>query len=369
MASPRLRPLCRAAFATIGLMSVSAWAQRERPFFQASRALAMGDAYTAHDVGFEAVYYNPAGVARPASAQAKFVDIEFLMSQGAVSLFGSSFTSLAAMSKIVKNVTASPGNPQALGISFLPQFLVKNFSLGIVTRTYADAYVDTSNANLNFYATTDLALYADTGLSLFGGVLKIGVGAKALDRAEVNRAYTPDEYANGLSFAHQFQEGVGYGIDAGLLATYPSELMPTLGIAVLDVGNTKLLDRRVLFTGAGNTPGAPPSLAQKVNVGISLNPKHGPGAKSTFSFELKDTLHVKSAGTAQERFHLGYELNLHNFMYVRAGLNQGRYWTAGLGLQGRFTALEFATYGENISLNPGGRQDDRKYVVRYVFGF
>jgi len=329
----------------------------------------MGDAYTAHDVGFEAVYYNPAGVARPAGPQAKIFDLEVLMSQGAIGLFASSFKSIAAMAAIAQNVTANPGKNQALGVSLTPQFLVKNFSLGAVVRTYADAYVDPTTTDLNFFATTDLALYANVGASLFGGIIKVGAGVKALDRAEVNRSYTAAEYASGLSFGGQFQEGIGYGADAGLLATYPSALMPTLAVAVLDVGNTQLYDRRILFTGSGGAPGAPPALPQRINVGFSLNPKHGRGLKSTLSFEVKDVAHVKGASSAQDRFHLGYELNVQSFFFLRAGLNQGRYWTAGLGLQGRFAALEFATYGENISLNPAERLDDRKYVVRYVFGF
>jgi hypothetical protein len=360
--------VCRSLAIALSLAALPAWAARDRPFFQASRALAMGDAYTAHDVGFEAVYYNPAGVARPAAAQAKILDLEFVLSQGALSLFSQAFSGLAGMSQLAQNVTNNPGVNQALGFSLTPQFLIKNFSIGAVARTYADAYLASVGGDLNFYATTDLALYTNAGVSLFGGVLKLGVGGKALNRAEVNRAYTPAEYSSGLSFGGQFQEGIGYGVDVGALLTYPSALMPALGVAVLDVGNTKLLDRRVLFTGSGGAPGAPNPLQQKINVGLSLNPKHGRGLKSSLAFEMKDVANT-GGKEALDRFHLGYELNLRSAFYLRAGLNQGRYWTAGLGIQGQFAALEFASYGENISFDSATRVDDRKYVVRYVFGF
>ena len=357
------------ALAALSVFAHPVLAARSRPFFQASRSLAMGDAYTAHDIGYEAVYYNPAGVARPAKPQVKFVDLEITASQGMIDLFSNTFSSFANMSKIVDNITKNPGKNQAIGLSLAPQFLVKNFSIGVLARTYGEGYLESLGGNLNFYGYSDLAAYSNFGVSLGGGIVKIGAGLKALNRAEVNKVYSPAEYAGGLSFSTQFQEGIGYGLDLGLLATWPRQFLPTLGIAVLDVGNTTLIDRRILFTGAGARPGAPAPLRQRVNVGFTLNPKHDRGLKSTLSIEAKDVLNIKSSSDVQDRFHMGFELNSNDFFFLRAGLNQGRYWTAGFGFQGGYASLEFATYGENVAFDGQTRVDDRKYVVRYVMGF
>lgn len=352
----------------LGVLSpMLAQADRERPFFQASRALGMGDAYTAYDVGYESVYYNPAGVARRNKAQAKYIDLEGTVSQGVFSVVKGTFSNLTSLGKFTQNLYANQGKVQSLGIALLPQFLIRNFSVGLVLRSYNEAYIDPTTANMDFFAATDAAVYVHTGVALFGGILKLGAGAKALNRAEINRTYTQAEYSStGVSFSSQWKEGTGYGFDAGALLTYPSDLQPTLGVAVQDIGATDLLERRLIWTGAAGTPGAPPSLPQKVNVGLSISSKFSRGKKAVLALELKNVL--KAGTNYTERIHAGMELELNRILFLRAGLNEGRYWTGGLGLHAGGVGLELTTYGENVS-HDGGTRDDRKWIGRYVLAF
>jgi len=353
------------------LAAFSAHGARKRPFYQAGRALAMGDAYTAHDVGFEAVYYNPAGVARPGPPRFKVLDLEFLISSGAFDVFSEAISSIASMPNIIELVSNNVGSNQAVGLSFTPQFLTKNMSLGVLARTYAEAYIDPATTLMDFYGSSDLGAYLQFGVSLQGGAFKLGAGVKAINRAELNRQYEAVDYTAGnLNFATQWKEGIGYGLDLGLLATFPSRLLPTLGISVLNVGNTTMLDRRILFTGSAGAPGAPSAIPQSLNIGFSLNPKHDRGLRSAFSFEVKDLLNVRDTAALGRRFHAGWELNIQDFIFLRTGLNEGRYWTAGVGVSNRAMALEFTSYGENVSFTPEStRRDDRKYAARYSVGF
>lgn len=349
---------------------VSVRADRERSFFQASRALAMGDAYTAVDLGFEAVYYNPAGVANRNKPQVKLADLELVGSQTLIGFVSSFSTKLFSLQKIIDEVAANPGRPYSVGFDYLPQFLVKNFSLGGVARTFTEAYVDAGTSNLNLYAYSDIALYAHFGVTLFGGMLKLGAGFKAIDRAEINRAYTPAEYTtSGISFTSQWKEGVGFGLDLGALLAFPAYGLPTIGLVVQDVGNTVLKDRRLIFSGDLGTPGQPPTLKQRVNVGFGMTLKHDRGVKTVLSVEEKDILKRSSLVDYVDRFHAGAELGFNDAFFLRGGVNQGRYWTAGLGFRLGGTGFEFATYGENISFTPGTRISDRKYVGRYVYTF
>jgi hypothetical protein len=281
--------------------------------------------------------------------------------------FRSSITNLGQLAQIAQTVARSPDTVHAMGLSFLPQFIVKNFSIGLLARTYTEAFVSSATNNLDFYGYTDLALCVQWGVSLFGGIVKLGVGAKALDRAELERTYTPAEYASGLSFGSQWKEGIGYGLDTGILLTAPVHYLPALGISILDLGNTTLRDRRVIFTGASGQPGTPPSIKQKINAGLSFTIKHQAGVKSVVSFDTKDLQHLSEGYL--ERFHFGYELELRNEIFLRAGVNQGRYWTAGVGLHLNGTAIEFATYGENLLVYTGSRRDNRNFVGRYVLSF
>ncbi len=328
----------------------------------------MGDAYTAYDVGFESVYYNPAGVAKPTKPQIKIFDFEGLMSAYTYGLIVNNYASITNMQAIIKEVTGAPGTVYSLGFNFLPQFLVKNFSIGLIGRNYSEAYFDGYLNELNFYAFNDVGIYSQIGAAFFGGILKIGIGAKFLDRAEINKAFTQAEYSTGsLQYANQWQEGVGTGFDAGILLTAPTSGLPTLGVAIQDIGNTVLTEHHAIFSSNLAQPGNPPPLLQKVNAGFSLQSKQGRGNKIFFSVEAKDVLRL-TQGAASDHLHAGIEADFNHTLYFRAGVNQGRYWTAGIGLHIGHSGLELASYGENVGFN-GKRVDDRKSVGRYVQNF
>ena len=70
-----------------------------------------------------------------------------------------------------------------------------------------------------------------------------------------------------------------------------------------------------------------------------------------------------------DSLHAGWELKIKEILKIRAGINQGRYWTAGLGINVAGVIMEFATYGENITHDRSKRIDDRKYVGRYELQF
>ena len=344
--------------------------ERHRSFYEASRALAMGDAFTAYGQGFESVYYNPAGVARRTSPQLKYFDMELGGSYSLVSYIRGNLTSFYSLKELGTQLAASqPDTLTGLFFGFTPQFLAKNFSIGMVVKSSFDAIVDGTTADLNIFSTSDLALYLHYGVSLFGGVVKFGVGAKALDRAELDRTYTTGEYSTGaISFSSQWKEGIGYGVDAGVLITSPTAGLPTLGIAVQDIGATTLRDRRVLWTGSKGTPGAPPRLEQRINVGGSITTKHDAGLKSVFSVEVKD-LERFVDNMSLEHWHAGWELNVNDIVRLRAGVNQGIYWTAGLGIQFVGFALDLSTWGENLYAFTGQKRELRYYVGKYTLAF
>lgn len=351
--------VCRYSFAV----------ERHRPFFSAARALAMGDAFTAYGQGFESVYYNPAGVARKGAASFKYIDFEIAGSYSVYSYIQDNLMTFYHLSQLANNLAARPDVVHSMSFSYAPQILTKNFSFGLLFKSYQEGLVDSSALNFDYFGTTDLALFLHYGVSFMGGVLKLGVGAKALDRAELNRIYTPAEYASGgLSFTTQWQEGIGYGLDAGVLLTAPVSGLPAFGIAVEDAGDTKLLDRRVLWTGSKGVPGAPPSLKQRVNTGVGFTVKHAAGVKSNIDFDFKDVLHA-STGSKLERFHAGWEFEYERFLTLRAGVNQGVYWTAGLGLRLAGFSLELATWGENLYVYTGLTRAVRMYAGRYVLSF
>ena len=353
----------------ISIISLDLQARPNRPFYQAGRALAMGDAFTAVGTGWEAVYYNAAGLAKRNRPSVKFVDIETMASKSFLTLFSGSYTKFLSMTELLQDVQSNPNAPYSVGMSLLPQFMVRNFSFGLLFRGATEATYDDTTTDTSMYSSADLGLYSHWAVAFGGGVVKLGFGAKVINRAELDRTYTSAEIASGaLEFSSQWQEGWGYGLDAGLLITMPVVGLPTLGLSIQDVGHTEFFDKRLIFTGDSAPQGAPQKINQKVNAGFSTILKHGRGIRSVIAVDVKGVLSL-STSNYLDRIHAGWEMAVNKKLFIRAGLNQGRYWTAGLGISLGGLGLEFATYGENLADEGAPRQADRKYVGRYVLAF
>ncbi len=357
------------ALGLLVFFSQSVHARPNRPFYQAGRALAMGDAYTAVGTGWEAVYYNPAGLAKRNSPSFKFFDIETQVSKSFLSLFSGSYTKFLNMQQLLADVQSNPNTPYTIGMSLLPQFMVRNFSFGLLFRGQTEATYNSTTTDTNMYSFADLGMYTHYAVALAGGVIKLGVGGKVINRAELDRTYTAAEVSSGgLSFSNQWQEGWGYGVDAGALIVFPVTGLPTLGLSIQDIGHTDFYDKRLIFTGDSSPQGAPQKINQKVNAGFSTIVKHGRGIRSVLAVDVKGILGLNGTNYL-DKLHAGWEMSVNKKLFLRAGVNQGRYWTAGFGISLGGLGLEFATYGENIADEGATRQADRKYIGRYVLSF
>jgi hypothetical protein len=214
------------------------------------------------------------------------------------------------------------------------------------------------------YMTTDLALYAHFGIALLDGILKVGFGAKALNRAEVDKPYSSTPAASQVQ--SQWLEGTGFGFDAGALLQIPVFMVPTFGLAVHEIGGTQLIERRLLFSGSAGA-GAPAALRQRVDTGFALHGKHGRGIKSGIAFDYKDVTNASLA--SKSHLHTGLEINFRDILFLRAGYSAFKYWSAGIGLHAPGAGLEVASYGEDITFRTGSVRADRKWVGRYVLSF
>jgi len=356
-------------FLTAFVFSLSVEARPVRPFYQAGRSLAMGDAYTAVGTGWEAVYYNPAGLAKRNKPSIKFMDLETTVSKSFLSLFSGSYTKFLNMQQLLADVQSNPNTPYTIGMSLLPQFMVRNFSFGLLFRGQAEATYSDTTTDTNMYSFADLGLYTHYAVALGGGVVKLGVGTKIINRAELDKTYTAAQISSGgLQFSSEWQEGWAFGADAGLLITLPVRGLPTLGLTIQDIGHTDFVDKRLIFTGDSAPQGAPQKINQKVNAGFSTIVKHARGIRSVVAVDVKD-LTALNTSNYLDRLHLGWEMAVNRRLFLRAGVNQGRYWTGGLGISLGGLSLEFASYGENIADEGAARQADRKYVGRYVLAF
>lgn len=185
--------------------------------------------------------------------------------------------------------------------------------------------------------------------SLDFGSLSTGISFKRISRAGGTTRIGADVLTNlnNTSLAGYFaNEGVGYGVDLGIMYRVPAPLNPTIGISWLDVGT-------VSFQQAKGTTPVP---NQEDNMIVSLT-----GSSQTALVGLSLGLeyrHVRnSAEQLGKKLHIGSEVNL-PFFDIRGGLYQG-YPVFGLGIDLVFFQFDLAVYKVETGVYPGQTPDNR----------
>jgi hypothetical protein len=109
----------------------------------------------------------------------------------------------------------------------------------------------------------------------------------------------------------------------------------------------------------GNPSPANPPISEPRRAGFGFAAqKHSMGIMrdTMIALEFQD-LGNNDDGGFFRTVHLGGETHL-GWIAVRAGVNQG-YLSAGVGLDLKVVTIDVSTYGEEMSLNPGGLEDRR----------
>lgn len=345
--------------------------EKDRPFFQSSDALGMGDAYTAYAAGFPGPFYNPAGLALKTEVLVKPFDLEVYGSHDMAMFFSGTASNLGSLSNLTASIQNQFGKNYSVGLNFVPQILVKNFSFGVIARGFSEGRL-LENSNMELYSFAEVGAYLQTAASFMGGVIKIGGGIKILDRAEAVKTLTPAQYTKELSYGNEWREGLGIGYDAGIILTFPVRYLPRIGLAIQDLANTSFEDQQMLFSNNKSPEGPPRALQQRINGGFAMKIKHGRDVKSMLAAEIKDIGRLgdlPANRTIADYMHAGWELDVRKVLILRAGVNQGRYWTAALGLHVGTVQLDLTSWGENIAFRGESRIDDRKYMGRYSLVF
>lgn len=241
-----------------------------------------------------------------------------------------------------------------------PSFVVQNFGIGILGRKVLDAQMNTAGTGLTTFYQDDLSVLLGFNLRLFDGRVKIGATGKIINRIEIDKVLDPNAT---LDLATVASEGVGVGADVGIILAAPIAWIPTLSAVVRDVGGTSF------SAGSGlrlKTATRPNAIAQDIDVALAVFPISGK-TRSAFTIEYQK-INAAAAATDKLRYgHLGYELNLSDLLFLRAGVNQ-RYWTAGIELASEKTQLQLTSYGEDIGVD-GTPIEDRRYGFKFSFRF
>lgn len=351
-----------------------------------TRALGMGNAFTAVADDFSAIFYNPANL-----ADRKDGHLRTFVRAGA----GPSALKLFNEINDVKKVE-SEQQPQAysdlITSHYGEHFYYRLPTAGLVwarpgwgiALIPVDLSLDAAvhrqlgpMLNVNSYQDSTLAVAYGQKMNWFGKRHKTSWGAtvKSIHRIHVGEAISAAQLANGSSVWDKSHANEGLTFDADLAFTWQlpeasrgfwKYFAPTfafVGRNLVDYGfkqNFHLIDKN---------SGEPPPLHRRFDLGSKFELPKFWVFDPHLSFDVRDMGHPN--WTWKKGYHVGAEAYWKMFNWWKGhwsvGLNQG-YFTAGFGAKMAIFQLDLATYGEEVGTQ-SQPLESRRYMVEAALDF
>lgn len=323
----------------------------------------MGGAQIAVTNDESALYINPAGLLRLRDPIFTVFDPEVDFSQNFYyPVYSKSpMSSFVDPNGVASSLVQSPNEYYYFKYQLTPTLVSQYLGLGLYLHQMLQAYHSGGDNLSRVYYRDDQALYLGTSIRLFDGHLKLGASAKLISRIEVDRQMSSpgnfDPSAEGVS-------GLALGYDVGMILVMPWKYHPTLSIVGRDLNITQFNQE---FYTRLSTIDKPASQLEDYDVALAWFPNSGNNQRSTWTFEVSQ---IKKAMVDENKLkysHFGYEYNLRDILFVRAGINQ-KYWTFGFEVASERTQFQFATYGEDVGYDSHS-EESRRYVLKWSYRF
>ncbi len=392
----------RGLFIAIALSSLASealtYAAEIREIYTPVRPTGMGGAFTAVANDENAVWTNPAGIARLRKARSrKPVSLVTLPNaaagyntQGELSY--SLKNSETAAAETVANAAITDEKPYWSSFSSAPMIFFDIGGAPTATGVYSHS-VTKIVPDQDFPTETDVEVYSDLGGILSFGVtnasnrLNFGVQARYLNRfgleSTVETASLADKDVLKEQFSGRSNSTTALAVDAGMMFTFADFWFPTFGISVInaplgckenylnpfakkrqticgtvfsgDIGNDEALttvDPTDIRAGFSITP----RLSRKVGLRLAVDAQN-------MAFGSDEAYYGLPGIEPLKMFHGGAELFIGNPLTpsplsVRIGSGQG-FVSFGATMRLSALALEIAVYGRDISDSETPREDRR----------
>lgn len=344
-----------------------ATAEEYNTFYRGARPLGMGGAFSAVADDHNARYYNPAGLAGSGVFHLGIFNPFISVSENSIDLindFGDANTDdTEEVNDLLRSYLGENNN---IKIVLDPYFGFKIGNVGMALTALANSDINV-NIHNPVWPEAHVSAVVDYGLMLGAGVdvpmvpgLKVGATLKALNRESLNEVYTAIDIADeDVDFADRIDDdmesGTGVGLDIGVLYT-KTDLVP-------------LSDISFAFT-AQNLPdidyGDALDCQSQFNLGVALKQNFGILTLTEAADYMDITDNLVGDESMEKKLHLGVEAKI-PVLAVRVGMNQG-YYTAGATIDFKVIKLDVATYGEEVGVM-GGQKEDRRFVGQLSMGW
>lgn len=331
------------------------------------RPLGMGNAFVGQADDFNALYYNPAGL-----AWLKTWTFEVLALRGEVSanttgaigdIMNLAKSGSGSTDATIELIQKQGGKPLGFNLGLEPYFVSPGFGFAVAVEFPTQL---TFHNDITFDVNVGPRFYVPVGIagSFFRDRLAAGMNAKIVGLFGVDRTFDIDALTNlssGTSGSGSLGDyvlgGYGVGFDVGLLFRPDAKKDTTFGISILDFGGTKFT---AMSTGDSVT-GAPDVRLPAVNTGLSFKPVK---TENHYVSVNADVVAINQPVHYSKKINLGTEYGLGDFLKVQAGLHQGE-WTAGVQLDIMLMRLRLASYAEQLGTAAGQDEilSDRRYAM------
>lgn len=354
--------------------------------YVSTRALGMGNAFTAVADDFSAIFYNPAMLA--------------WRTEGHLRMFarGGASPEAVKLFRQINDVKKEPEADQPQGYSDLitshygDHFYYRVPTAGLIwarpgwgiALIPVDMSLDASvhrqlgpMLNVNLYEDTTLALSYAHPLKWLpkNHQLAWGVTAKSIHRVHVGEAVSAGQLANGGSVwdTSHADEGLTFDADLGLswrppeathgFFKYFSPSFALVGRNLADYGFKKN------FHFLSKNSGEPPRLQRRLDIGSKWDLPKLWVFDPHLAFDIRDIGHDQ--WSFKKGYHAGAELYWKMYSWWKGhwsvGVNQG-YWTAGFGARMAIFQLDLCSYGEEVG-TAGAPQESRRYMLEAALDF
>jgi hypothetical protein len=324
-------------------------------FYNNSRTLAMGGASIAITSDDTSLYRNPANLGSMRDVYGSLFDPEI---EGTSNLTASQ----ADVTAVLGALTGKTDTYYRSKMQISPTIVGRNIGFGLIYKNEISAEIKSSDPTvMDTRYQNDAGVALGLNLRLFDGRVKIGATGRLFNRIEVNN---PALSVSGPTDLKSIAaEGSALALDAGLLLQAPWTYIPTIGVVVRDIGNTKFNDGGQRLTSSLR----PAEVKQSLDAALAIFPIHSNRFRSVWTIEYSDLTNSRNDTDNAKRAHLGIEFNSRDIFFFRMGYNQ-RYLTAGFEIASEYLIWQVTSYGEEVGTKDDPREDRRlnmKVAVKF----
>ena len=340
------------------------------------RPLAMGNAFVAVADDFNAIFYNPAGLARLKSWSGELLNPSLAISSNTVNAIngiknlatsspaGSSSTETE--DKALEILQQNTGKTQYFNLSYTPHLVFPGFGFGLGLDAGGSLVVH-RDISADVQVGPKLIAPFSFAKNFLEDRLSLGFSVKLVAQGGVNHNFGINDISaftgksgstSGPKLKDFIEGGYGVGSDIGLLFTPIKTMQPTLGLSVTDLGGTPFKKADI----QGESLAAPSTRLPSMNAGFSLRPWESHGM---YLLTTVDAHAINQPTHYSKKFNVGAEWGWGSVLKVQTGLHQGSL-SGGLQLDVFLLTLRFVTYTEQVGTIAGQDPNlqDRRYALQ-----